>query len=117
MAAAPQLSKPKPAPAKKPTRADFERWLELDAQRKEHGRQAAALSGQQNRLGESITAYVLQDGGKHRTVECSGHRAEITSKQGQPSWLQEFTELAGQAKVDELKSSAPFKDSLTILKL
>lgn len=117
MAAAPQLSRPAKQPAKKPTRADFEQWVQLDAERKEHGRKAAALAKQQDRLGESISAYVLQEGGKHRTVELCGHRAEITSKQSPPSWLAEFTALAGQKKVDELKAAAPFRDSLTILKL
>ncbi len=108
------LSKP-PAPApKKPTRAQFESWLQLDEERKRLNREAAAVSKQQDGVGEAIMAYAIDAGGKERTVTCCGHRASVLSERKSPYWLGEFTKLAGQAKVEELREQQPMRDKLFV---
>lgn len=115
--AAPSLSSPKPPAPKKPTRKDFDEYCQTREARLQHDRESAALARREKELTEAFKAYAIAEGGRQRTVECCGHRVSVTSVPGAVPWLAEFTKLAGQDAVNELKKNAPLRDSVKVEKL
>ncbi len=103
--------------ATEPTKAEFQRWVRLNKSRLKANRHADAAERAMKPLSAKIKAFVEATGGKLRAVVCHDHRAAITSRQSQPSWLEEFRKVAGQEKIDRLKEKAPLRDSLTVEKL
>ena len=115
--AAPSLSKPKTDAPKKPTRADFDRYLETREKRLALAREVASLERIEKAGAAQIQAYVELAGGKSRTVECCGHRATITSAKGSVSWVNEFTKIQGIEAAEKLRQEAPPVDRLNVVKL
>jgi hypothetical protein len=115
---APNLSKTTPAAVKNITRADIEKYLAIEDQRRELGRQMYLLTKQANAIEDKLEAYVLAKAPtKSRTIERSGYRLSIVEKAGAVSWKTAFVDVAGQAKADELVAAAPPRDELAIEKL
>jgi hypothetical protein len=118
----PQLSKPKEAAPKKPSRKEFDEYCATRERRKELEREAATLKKREDELAVAISDYAIHAGGKTRTVECCGHRASIASVAAAAvsvAWrvVAAYRSLAGQAAYAKIKSETPERDVLTVEKL
>lgn len=96
-------------------RKDLDQYVEIRDKRLALEREAAALGRTEQILKEDIKAYVAATAkGKTRSIERCGHRLSLIERPGSPSWLREFTRVAGQDEVDRLRREAPPYEQLQV---
>jgi hypothetical protein len=115
----PRLSKTpaaaKPANVTKPV---IEEYLQLEADRKEHARQAYLLEKRTKGLAAKLKDWILANApGKTRSVDRSGFRLSIVEGPGYPSWKAEFVNALGQDEADAIAAACPPSEKLQVIRL
>lgn len=101
-------------PPPKPSRAEIERYLEIEAERKALGRQSSDLKKEQDEIGAKLLDFVREEGGKLRAVVRCDHRLAIKLQNGSVSWKSEFVRVAGKDEAERIAASQPQKEDLLV---
>ena len=104
----------RPGAKGKLTKAEIDRYFELEEERKALARQSKDLQALQDALYEKMFAAVQVKGGDERALVTCGYRLAIVQKNGTVAWKQEFVKAAGSAAAEALIASAPKKDELLV---
>jgi hypothetical protein len=99
---------------KAPTRAELERYFELDQQRLALQRQAKDLEKLQEELRQRFLLHVRETAGPERALTRCGYRLAINQVNGRVEWKTEFMRVAGVEAAEELIEAAPKVDKLVI---
>lgn len=100
----------------KPTKAELDRWAELEAQRLDLARKAKNISAEQEEIEKKCLAYAQSESGKARpaVVSCSGYQLELIAKRASVQWKNEYIRVAGSDAAAELTAAAETKDAIKI---
>jgi len=99
------------------SRKDVERYVELEAERKELSRRSADLKKTQDEIGQRLTAYLKAEAGKVGAAVKFGYRLALKARQIAVQWKKEFIRVAGQDEADRLSADAGTSHSLEVRRL
>lgn len=99
------------------TRAELDRYVQIDAERKRLNREADLLKAQQEELGNKLRQFCRVQGGDALSVERSGYRLSISHVKGSVAWKQEFVRVAGVEAAERIAIAAPLREQLECVAL
>lgn len=96
------------------TRAEINRYFELECERLELARKAKDLAALQEKIEQRMIAAVRANGGKERTLITCGYRLAISMVRVGVKWKDEFVRAMGEDKAEQLVEAQPKKEKFTV---